>query len=85
MPSKLHVNIKEIEVRSDCDYRAYWLEMINARCVGGRPLNVRHPVTFEDIVAIHEATGKVMRRETDNASVVAEDPGSIPCRPVSAE
>lgn len=73
--SSLKVNLYRM-VAHDLDCVAYWMELQNARCVGGRSLNVRHPVTFEDVVALHQATGEIVRREKESTTVVADRAGS---------
>jgi hypothetical protein len=84
MAGRLQVEIERMEAH-DLTFPAYWLTLQNARCVGGRALNVRHPASFEDLVALHEATGEIIARESDNVKVVADEPGSSKVLPLSED
>lgn len=77
----MHVGRTKTEItrgtpRPDVEEPVYVMSHQNHQGATGRPINHREVFTFEDLVALHAALGKIVSRETDHVTVVSQPAGT---------
>jgi hypothetical protein len=69
--SQMFVDIKRV-IRPDVDEPLFDMTLRNPMCVGGRPLSTRVILSWEDLVAIFQATKSIVARKSDDAQETAK-------------
>lgn len=75
------VDIKRI-LRPDVDEPMFDMTISNPMCVGGRPLATRTILSWEDLVAIFQATKAIVARKSDDAQELAKKKDSTPFKEI---
>jgi len=73
--SPTRVSIKRLTGRG-ADTPSYTITFLNPMLLTGRSLNWSAAISFEDVQAIYEAAGAIVRRECDQMAINAERPGT---------
>lgn len=75
------VDVKRI-LRPDVDEPLFDMTLSNPMCVGGRPLSTRVILSWEDLVAIFQATKTIVARKADDSQELAKKKDSTPYKEI---
>jgi hypothetical protein len=75
------IDVKRI-IRPDVDEPLFDMTFTNPMCVGGRPLGTKVILSWEDLVAIFQATRTIVARKADDAQELAKMKDSTPFKEI---
>jgi hypothetical protein len=81
MYGKILVDIKRI-LRPDVDEPLFDMTLSNPACVGGRPLSTRVILSWEDLVALFQASKTIVSRKEDEAQEMAKNKDTTPFKEI---